>query len=381
MDDALIDRIYESAFVPDAWPGVLDGLATIAEARGGVFFAANQRVLNWTASDALREIFTAYVTEGWLRRCTRRACWLCETRPGFLVEHDVWTPAELDDNPIYRDFLRPRGLGWSAGMALPLPTGDTVVFSLEREFANGPVNAASLSRLDALRPHLARSAMMAARLHLERASATGDALGALGIPALMVNRTGNVIAANALMLDHADALQWRAQNRVALADPAADALLQASLASLDGQGPGVRSFPLRAAEGRAALIAHVIPMRRSARDIVAHAAAVIALTPVTLPAAPPLDLIRSLFDLTPAEARVASALVTGETLDEIAAGAGLSRHTVRSQLSRAMEKMGCTRQAEMVALLSGVALVRVARPEGFEPPTCGLEGRRSIQLS
>ena len=53
MEQELIDRIYECAFVPELWPGVLDELAKIADARGGFMFAANKEVLNWTASERL----------------------------------------------------------------------------------------------------------------------------------------------------------------------------------------------------------------------------------------------------------------------------------------------------------------------------------------
>jgi hypothetical protein len=41
MTDDLIDRIYESSFVPELWPGILDALCDIADARGGVLFAAH----------------------------------------------------------------------------------------------------------------------------------------------------------------------------------------------------------------------------------------------------------------------------------------------------------------------------------------------------
>jgi hypothetical protein len=89
MTDDLIDRIYESSFVPELWPGILDALSNIADARGGVLFAAHSKVLNWTASANLADTFKVYVEDGWLRRCTRRACWLNHARPGFLVEHDI----------------------------------------------------------------------------------------------------------------------------------------------------------------------------------------------------------------------------------------------------------------------------------------------------
>jgi hypothetical protein len=43
MDPQLIDRIYESSFVPEHWPGVLDELGRTAEATGGSLFITKPR--------------------------------------------------------------------------------------------------------------------------------------------------------------------------------------------------------------------------------------------------------------------------------------------------------------------------------------------------
>jgi DNA-binding CsgD family transcriptional regulator len=58
----------------------------------------------------------------------------------------------------------------------------------------------------------------------------------------------------------------------------------------------------------------------------------------------------------PAEARVARSLSAGETVEKIASIGDVSLNTVRSQLRCVLEKTGCHRQAEVVALLSGIAV-------------------------
>jgi DNA-binding CsgD family transcriptional regulator len=97
-----------------------------------------------------------------------------------------------------------------------------------------------------------------------------------------------------------------------------------------------------------------VPIKRTANDIFGRSYALLVATPVTAGRAPPVELLRSLFDLTPAEARVARGLAAGESLDDIAENGGVSRNTVRSQLQKVMDKIGCTRQAEVTALLSSV---------------------------
>ena len=54
----------------------------------------------------------------------------------------------------------------------------------------------AIERLDALRPHIARSAFMAARLQLERARAASATLAALGLPALVLDDKGKVAHAH-----------------------------------------------------------------------------------------------------------------------------------------------------------------------------------------
>ena len=181
----------------------------------------------------------------------------------------------------------------------------------------------------------------------------------MGLPALLLGQDGTVIESNPLIGELSVQIQWRARNRIALTDGRANDLLWAALAALDRDpGLSVRSFPLRDADDRAVLVVHLIPIRRSAHDIFTGGYALLVVTPVAAPAAPPIELMRSLFDLTASEARVARGLAVGQTLEEIAASGGVAMSTVRTQLRRVLEKTGCARQAEVVSLLANVTLDR-----------------------
>jgi DNA-binding CsgD family transcriptional regulator len=72
----------------------------------------------------------------------------------------------------------------------------------------------------------------------------------------------------------------------------------------------------------------------------------------------PLQLLGKLYDLSPTELRVASALLAGSSPEEYARQAGVTQHTVRSQLKSLFRKTGTRRQSELVAVLSRVPPLR-----------------------
>ena len=325
MDPQFVDRIYESSLVPELWPGVLDELGRIAEATGGTLFISKAEVQYWTASPENRSRAEKTVNEGWFWRGTMAARLFAARHAGFLIESDIFTPDELDKEPVYRDMWRPLGIGWATATAIPILTGENVIFILTRLTERGPVERAVVQKLDELRPHLARSAFLSARLQLERARIASETLAALGLPALVLDERGKVLSANPLIEALTGYVQWRAQDRVSLKDRAADQLLRDAIAAIDlSGGAGVRSFPVRDTGAQAMMVAHVVPIRLSARDIFVRCASVLVLTPVTLPRALPVELVQSLFDLTPAEARVARSLSAGETVETIASTGGVS---------------------------------------------------------
>ena len=361
MASHLIDRIYECSFAPDLWPEVLDELSRLADARGGVLFTARDRVSRWTASPSICEHVETFMQGGWIGNCSRGRRLFGARHPGFLTDDDVYTPEELENDTNYNDFLRPRGLGHTAATAISLPTGDTGIICLERSLERGPVEPAVIRQLDRLRPHLARSAFLATRLQMERASVAGETFALIGLPALVLDDAGRVLSANDPTNAVSAFVRWGAQDRVSFRDPGADALLRQALDALDDESHGVtRTFAVRGGEDDSPVIANLVPIRGPARDIFVRCAAVLVFTPVGVPQAPAAELVQSLFDLTPAEARVARSLVIGKTLEEIATDNAISRNTVRTHLRGVMETTGCNRQAEVVALLGGVAPIGAA---------------------
>ncbi len=137
---------------------------------------------------------------------------------------------------------------------------------------------------------------------------------------------------------------WRAQDRVRLKGRNADRMLGLALQGLHSTSDeGARSFPVRNEATNELSVGHVIPVRFTARDVLASEAAVFVRAPVGAAKAPPTHLLRALFDLTPSEVRVARIPASGKSVDEIAVEGRGSQNTVRVKVRGVLEKTGYAR--------------------------------------
>ena len=221
------------------------------------------------------------------------------------------------------------------------PTGDTFAVTVQKPFQAGAIPAAMLRHANALRPHLARSILFSARIGLDRARAAADALQVVGLPAAVLGANGRPLAANALFEALMPAVAVERRTRIGLADRRADS--------------GTRSVPVRSTEGAAAVIAHLIPVRRSALDVFVGAASVLLLAPVA--ARGPVDarVLEGFFDPTPAGTQLCRVIGDGRlTLPETAHTLGISYNTAKVHLRAIFDKTGTARQAELVGLLSAM---------------------------
>lgn len=356
VEEDLITRIYEAAVIPDLWPDVLDRLAAISECDGGFLFVASvEQRISYTATQRYEPMMRKYVGDDWMQRCIRAARVLPLNYNGFLTDFDVASPEEIETHPYYTDFLRPNLGGWAAGTAIRMPSGDLAVFNLERAHSRGPVDRLHLPALDRFRPHLARAGLLATRLGIERIKAASAALTAFGLPAAVLNEKGMISDANPLFQSLLDTLVLDRNDRLRLTDQRADRLLASALESISSrENPtAVKSIPVRATDDRLPYILHLLPVEGLAHDVFSPATSLLIVTPVDRAAVPSAEVLQGLFDLTPAESRVAQGIVQAQTIESLAVNYGLSRETIRNQLKAVLAKTGLSRQQELISLLAG----------------------------
>jgi DNA-binding CsgD family transcriptional regulator len=348
----IVDSIYEAALIPERWPDVLDRLATMAGGVGTILFGASAGNTRWISSPATQAIMERFVAEGWMSRNTRAARLLNHNHPGFITDLDVYTREELDRDAVYTDALRPMGVGWGTATAIPTPNDDLLVFSIERAFDKGPVERERIPPLNAIRPHLARSALLSCRLIFERAKFVVDTLEKIGLPAGVVTSTGKTIAHNDLLASMVPQVRIGAHDRFLISDASAHRLFQQSVAKIDDPSHGGASLPLPALDPNPAAILHLLPLRGDARDVFSRAQGLVLANVVDRKLSPSAEVLQGLFDLTPAEARVARIIAEGLGIKDVSSQLQLSRETVRTQLKAVFAKTGRTSQSSLVALLA-----------------------------
>ncbi|MDM9623033.1 hypothetical protein A6U87_07290 [Rhizobium sp. AC44/96] len=357
MND-IVDSLYEAALIPEKWDATLTAINSQVGTFGGLIFTQSDIGRAVIATPGAEEIFQKFVEGGWDKRNSRMERANKREHAGFLCDLDVFDINELAIDPLYRDFLYPLGLGWSVGTHIAAPNGDMLAASFDGKYADGPISRQKVDWLDGIRPHLARSLSMMARIHIATAAKVSDALGTFGLPACVVNAAGKMLSANALMHPLIPAVVVDSRERITLRNPGADTLLQPIL-SRDPRRDGwseVMSIPVAATEDHDACVVHLLPIRGDGRDLMPQGIFVLAVSNLATSTIPDASLLRGLFDLTAAEANVARLLALGNPTDEICALARISKNTLKSHLKSIFVKTGTSHKAQLVRLLSGTPM-------------------------
>lgn len=357
-NSSTLDLIYEAALLPSKWMPVLNNLARSIGAEGTLLFSAHEGASRSIVSEGIVDLVESFNAEGWDARNARAARLLAKSESGFVSDFDLFTEEEMLQQPMYSEFLRPKGFGWGAATSLQTVNGHTMVFSIEKRFKHGPVDESAIAYLNRLRPHLARSAFLGSQLEFQRITTAVNAMQISGLAAAVLSAAGDVLVANLSFENLAPQVCIGAFQRLKFASRPANERLGAAFDKTRRNNRALSStsgsFTLPQHEGHPPAVVHLLPMCGDARDIFARAAFFLIVTPIDRQRVPSTQVIQELFDLTPAEARVAIFLAGGMDAKGVAKKLSLSQDTVRSHIRGILTKSDMPRQTDFVAAVASL---------------------------
>ncbi|MEZ0083760.1 helix-turn-helix transcriptional regulator [Bradyrhizobium japonicum] len=372
----LLDLLYDAALDPERWRAFLDALPGSFGGAWGVLHsydvatAAAPSFQHFGDDPAFNASYTNYF-HGINPYPPARF----EAIPvGKIIRASDFLNAEfVERTEFYADFMKPLGITTDhLGVSLYNDGHDVTLLAICPHASVYRNNREIYERRFALLlPHLMRAVeinrVMATARRAERA--LGTSLDALKLAGFLVDGTGRLLLASPKaedLLRHDSVLCTDRSKRLRAANCAENGAFEAAIAYALRPATALTTQPVRLtsrASGRA-FVAWALPMRpeqpsgsnhrsRFVLGLRAEATVLVLLVPAHCAFSIPPEAIRAAFKLSAAEARLASALIAGQTLAEYARDSGHSRNTVRNQLASTLEKTDTRRQAELATAIVG----------------------------
>lgn len=363
----LVGKVYEAAAQARLWPDFLDAFAAATHSGGTILWlhdfadsSAQMQPADASFACSVRigqehlQSYAGYYTfkNPWLKRI--------ESLPegSAASSSQILPETQLRKGEFYADWLRPQGYGFALGGPVLKRGSGVAMFSFLRDERAGAYSDEDVRLLGMLIPHMRRACMLHQRLTplLAQAVPAQAALDLLDDAVWLLDRQGRLLHANRAgrELDASKDGLWigrdgrptaaAAHERGALCRAIQAALAPPVACDLD-QGNAL----LVRRPGKGSLQVRVY---RLATDPLLQASAVaVFIADPAQARSTPESVLRALYGLTPAEARIAQALASGNTVEEYGTAADIRMSTARTHLKHAMHKCGVRRQSQLVALV------------------------------
>jgi DNA-binding CsgD family transcriptional regulator/PAS domain-containing protein len=356
---ALVPVIYDGLLTPNGFQETFKQLRVALDvpAAGISFRTATGVEQTWVGLEPSFE-------NAYLRHYHRSDPWVAawnrgQVKCGELFGSERLTPAETQHNPCYQELCVPHGYHDLIGSVLENTDRMVAVSAFVRGEAEHQANVRAVLQL--LLPHF----HCAAQLHLRnrelqgQAGLANDLLERFPTAVLAVDRQGRVLRTNRQaqqLLSKQDGVAADARG-VRLAN--ADLTGRLVLALVRGQAVTLRAPRPSGASPYAVVVA---PCGEQGSASAGGASALLYVLDSDAQHAPPATLLRDLFGLTPAEARLALELAHGASPRDAANRLGVTWNTTRTQLKAVLAKTGTNRQAALVRLLAALSVVQDREP-------------------
>ena len=357
----IIGRIYEAAEDPLAWADVLRLLGNEfrSTVNGFVLNTKNTPGGEVTASDSpdvglVEEYNSHFYSRNVLLQ--RMSAMMKPRR--LLNSSDVMHDSDLLATEYYEDFLRRWNIFYFLGGVITSDANSNAVLSLARSRKTGPFTSSELGLLTLVIPHFERAARLSGAFARFR-QGRDEVLDRLPMGIIVLDESGKVDFFNRAaetILAKKDGLCWSSDG-VSAVDPTQASRLAAAIkgAKLTATGKGLAgggSLSITRSSAGLPLAVLVAPIMPSTASPLSRAPRVAMF--ITDPEATQvtnLERLKALFNLTPAESRMASQLLQGKSVIEAADALGITRQTARVHLKRIFGKTYTNRQSELMRLL------------------------------
>jgi DNA-binding CsgD family transcriptional regulator len=357
----MIGRIYEAAEDPHVWSDVLRSLGNEfrSTVNGFVLNDKNTPGGEVSASDSpdirlVKDYNSYYYSKNVLLQ--RMSAMMTPRR--LLNSSEVMHDPDLLATEYYEDFLRRWDIFYFLGAVITSDATSNAVLSLARSRKSGAFTSSELDLLTVLIPHLQRAARLSgafARLRQGR----DEVLDRLPMGIIVLDESGKVEFLNRAaetILEKKDGLCWSSEG-VSAVDPTQASRLSAVIkgakltASWKGLAGAGNLSITRSSVGRplAVLVAPMMPSTVSPLSRSPRVA--IFITDPEAPVVTNPERLMALFNLTPAESKMAGQLLEGKSVVDAANALGITRQTARVHLKRIFGKTYTNRQSELMRLL------------------------------